>query len=172
MKLIYTMIRHLLALKFFSPSYFKTSRVSVSNHVILWLVPFNFISYILTRSHTDNRDIQLSNYCKFKKHPFRSPERITWGWNITVPQFLPKPQVTNTKNKRNETDSKRSWFHNNGWVLQNVQAELPPLLRSIELRLARWRQELEILDQTPNSDAKNRQSKDDSGATSPSNAKR
>lgn len=57
-------------------------------------------------------------------------------------------------------------------MFQYVQTKLPSFLCSIKLGLSRRRQELKILHQTPQSDAKQRQSKDDSRAAPPPNTER
>lgn len=56
-------------------------------------------------------------------------------------------------------------------MLEYVQAKLPSFLTSVNLGLARGRQELKVLDQTSQSDGKNRQCKNDSGATPSANPK-
>ena len=66
---------------------------------------------------------------------------------------------------------KYSWLCNDVGVLQYVQTELPTFLRGINLGLS-WRgQELKILYQTSQSNAKNWQCKNNSRAASSSNTK-
>ncbi|KAI8016535.1 hypothetical protein LOK49_LG05G01540 [Camellia lanceoleosa] len=57
-------------------------------------------------------------------------------------------------------------------MLQNVHAELPFLLSSINLRLSRRRQQLKILHQPPQSNTQNRQSKYHPRAAPPTNTER
>lgn len=54
-------------------------------------------------------------------------------------------------------------------MLQNVEAELPSLLRGVDLRLPRGRQQLEVLHEAAQRDAENRQRKDDPRAAPPPN---
>ena len=63
------------------------------------------------------------------------------------------------------------WLCHNGGMLEYVQAKLPSFLTGVNLGLARGRQELKVLDQTSQSDGKNRQCKNDSGATPSANPK-
>ena len=63
------------------------------------------------------------------------------------------------------------WLCDNGRVFEYVQTKLAPFLSGIKLVLSWGRQELKILDQTPQSDAKNGQCKDNSRAAPPPNTK-
>ncbi|KVH94140.1 hypothetical protein Ccrd_003801 [Cynara cardunculus var. scolymus] len=57
-------------------------------------------------------------------------------------------------------------------MLQDMQAKLSTFLTRIDLRLSRWRQQLEILHQTPERNPKNRQRQDYPRATPSPDAKR